>query len=141
MAAKESRGLPDSVKQSFKFNRPSAPAPAPAVHEIAEPELEIDTEVFTAQTTQTLEPPKHKGGRPKGVTKVKKTFYLTPLGLSSLQTSQKELVKQADLLIADESEIADLALNLLRITLSDPHGVEQVLRAHGQMLAHIEQAS
>jgi hypothetical protein len=141
MAAKESRGLPESVKQGFKFNRPSAPAPA--VHE-AEPDLGLGyvvNEVTTAETTQTLEPPKHKGGRPKGVTKVKKTFYLTPGGLTSLQTSQKELVKQADLLIADESEIADLALNLLKLTLEEPHGVEQVLRAHGRMLARADQAS
>jgi hypothetical protein len=72
---------------------------------------------------------------------VKKTFYLTPGGLTSLQTSQKELVKQADLLIADESEIADLALNLLKLTLEEPHGVEQVLRAHGRMLARADQAS
>jgi hypothetical protein len=141
MAAKENRGLPDSVRQGFKFNRPVAPAPAATAHE-AEPELDIiDTEVFTAETTQTLEPSKQKGGRPKGVPKVKKTFYLTPGGLASLQTAQKELVKQADLLIADESEIADLALNLLRLILEEPRGVDQVLRAHGRMLARAEQAS
>lgn len=135
-------GLPESVKQGFKFNRPAAPAVAtestpPATDEVSveqNPAVSTVSEVFTAKTSLHQIPPKSikgKGGRPRGETKIKKTVYLAS-GAENLQKSRLKLAKQADL-IFDESQLTDLALALLKTTLDEPDGILQVLAVIDQM--------
>jgi len=73
-----------------------------------------------------------KTGRPKGITKTKKTFYLAS-GMRHLKAAQIDLVKQAGLLIKDESEVADLALALLDSMLKEEQGLEKVLTIYREL--------
>jgi hypothetical protein len=77
--------------------------------------------------------PAGRTGRPKGVPKVKKTFYLTS-GVDNLKEAQRDLVKKADIFIKDESEVADLALALLANTLADPAGVQTVIEVYNNRM-------
>jgi hypothetical protein len=56
--------------------------------------------------------PKSKGGRPKGPPKTKKTFYLA-YDLAGLKETQLNLARNAGLFIKDESDLVDLALELI----------------------------
>lgn len=53
-----------------------------------------------------------KGGRPKGIPKTKKTFYLAT-DLSRLEEMQINLSRHAGIRAKDESDTVDLALELL----------------------------
>jgi hypothetical protein len=84
--------------------RPELPKPAPdPLNDFFRPEPEPMPPVAI---------PKSKGGRPKGPPKVKKTFYLS-YGLSGLKETQLNLARNAGLFIKDESDLVDLALELV----------------------------
>lgn len=64
------------------------------------------------QTPEPVEKPKAKGGRPKGIPKTKKTFYLAT-DLTRLEETQINLSRHASIRTKDESDTVDLALELL----------------------------
>jgi hypothetical protein len=71
-----------------------------------------------------------KIGRPKGIAKTKKTFYLTN-GAVNLKAAQIALVKKAGLFIRDESDVADLALALLNSMLEeDEQSLKKILEIY-----------
>jgi len=79
---------------------PVQPAPDP-LNDFFQPEPELPPII-----------PKSKGGRPKGPPKVKKTFYLA-YDLPGLKETQLNLARNAGLFIKDESDLVDLALELI----------------------------
>lgn len=97
------------------------------VDETDELESESIVAVNTLKTIETIETTKSKGGRPRGITKMKKTFYLTSAGMESLNDAVLELGNRARLRIKDDSEVADIALALLSETVKEPGGVEKIL--------------
>lgn len=146
-----SRGLPDSIKQGFNFNRPNtAVAPqsenetttAPTINN--SPTAAEDTDVSnvlvdkavntaeTANTIKTANTAVNKGGRPRGREKTKKTFYLAT-GLDSLRQAQVELVKQANLFIKDESEVVDLGLAVLAALAEDKAAIQKIVEIYHQI--------
>ncbi len=56
--------------------------------------------------------PVNKGGRPKGIPKTKKTFYLAT-DLNRLEQTQINIARYAAIRVRDESDTVDLALELL----------------------------
>lgn len=131
MAPQNNKGNP--ARFAFGNNTPGQTAPAeflnpsPPVPQTAMEETEI-------VTTPILPPdvkPAGKIGRPKGVDKVKKTFYLTS-GVDNLKAAQMELVKGAGLFIKDESEVADLALAVLAAAVKDPTRLENITQIYNQ---------
>ena len=155
MAAKESRGLPDSLKQSFNFNKPrpqTQPEPiapdeeatefeAHPLQEVDVNEVNRDTEVKevlaaktsnTVSTSQTPLTSKSRGGRPRGVGKVKKTLYLTT-GMADLRAAQLELAARARTFIRDESDVVDLALAFLHSQIADPRSLEKILALYNEL--------
>ena len=117
--------MPDSIKTSFNFK----PNPVvEAVEEVPKSRNEVFT-ANTALTTKTTGP----GGRPKGATKVKKTFYLTNVGLTSLNDAVLELGTRARIRIKDDSEVADIALALLAEVVREPGGPEKIIAIREQL--------
>lgn len=82
---------------------------------------------YRLSTTETGPPvdTAKKIGRPKGIPKVKKTIYLTRP--DNFEKAQKALVKNADILISDENELADLALALLAAMAGDVSTVKTII--------------
>jgi len=119
------KGMPDNVRSSFNFK----PKPAPV-----EEEQSNDNAVFTANTAVTPLITRNPGGRPRGITKVKKTFYLTDAGLNSLNDAVLELGTRARIRIKDDSEVCDIALALLAEVVREPGGPEKIkaIREHLQ---------
>lgn len=74
----------------------------------------------------------NKGGRPRGVGKVKKTLYLTT-GMEDLKAAQLELAVRARTFIRDESDVVDLALAFLNSQIANPASLEKILTLHNKL--------
>ena len=132
MATKNEKAKPAAF--TFATSSTSQAAPAELFQQtspvVQEPEI---IPAPPAQLTEQPPKPAVKIGRPKGVAKVKKTFYLTT-GVDNLKSAQVELVKQAGLFIKDESEVADLALAVLASAVNDPAKVQEIITVYYQQI-------
>ena len=140
MAAKRVSALDAAMIEQAQVR----PAPAPEVKEV--------NNVSTLSTLRTPAPaaeqsgPVNRGGRPRGVEKVKKTLYLTKLTdeegqeTNYLEQAQKEL-GAARMIVKDDSEVVDLALAFLYHTAAEgPEGLQKIKALRLELRAQAEQS-
>ncbi|MEI6044851.1 MAG: hypothetical protein WCS37_10900 [Chloroflexota bacterium] len=80
------------------------------------------------------EPTKGKGGRPKGTPKKKATYYLPDTIDGDLDTIQRLLFRQTDILVKEKGAIIDQAVQIMRFGLEDPESRKAFLEIYERWL-------
>jgi hypothetical protein len=121
---------------SFKSAETAQANPFPNAPIETAPTTQLQQEIIAAAAAGVIEHQHVKQaarmGRPKGVDKVKKTFYLTS-GIDNLKTARAAIVNKTET-FPDESAVADLALAFLAQAVKDPTQLAQVVDVYNQQI-------